>query len=291
MPNICYHLAMIRLFSLLCAAAFAAEPSPKQVLVSVDGTPVRRSDVNERLWARYGTQALNDVVDELLISKAAKAAGIQAPEAEIEERLNRIRSQFPDEAAFKARLSDSGTKFEDLKADIAAQLVREHLVIKAKGLKVTEAEMKSFFETNKERLASPDAVRLRHIVVASEKEANDFLVAIKAGADFAKLASEVSLEQSSKAKGGDLGFIAKGILTPEIDKLVFGLKLGQVGGPIKTPQGVHIFKVEEISKAKPARFEEIKESLGRAMLADKIAAAWPEYVGELRRTAKIVPGR
>lgn len=282
---------MIRLLLLLSVFSFSAEPGPKQVLVTVDGTPVRRSDVNDRLWARYASQALNDVVDELLVAKAAKAAGVKAPDAEVEARLKRIQSQFPDEATFKARLADSGVKLEDIKGDLAAQFVRENLVIKAKGLKVTDAEIKSAFEANKERLSSPDAVRLRHIQVASEKEANDFLVAIRAGADFGKLATEVSLDQSSKARGGDLGFIAKGILAPEIEKVALGLKPGQVGGPVKTQLGFHLFKAEEVSKAKPARLADVKEGLASALLAEKISAAWPGYIGELRRAAKIEPAR
>jgi len=55
-------------------------------------------------------------------------------------------------------------------------------------------------------------------VVASEKEANDFLAAIKAGADFSKLAAQVSLDPNTKDKGGDLGLHYPRMLQPDIEK-------------------------------------------------------------------------
>jgi foldase protein PrsA len=276
---------------LLASAAAAATPKAPAVLAVVNGVPIKRVEMMDRAWKQYGPVVLNAAVDEILVRQAAQAAQVKADPKEVEARLSRIQSQFPDTATFSARLAASGTSLQDLRSQIEDQVLRETLVIKAKGLQVTDAELKSFFDANKEKLASSEAVRLRHLVVASEKEANDFLIAIRAGADFAKLAAQISLDNGTKDRGGDLGFISRGMLLPDLEKAAFALKAGEVAGPISTPQGVHVLKVEEVRSAKPAVFEEIKDALRKSMLADKISKAWPDYLQELRAKAKLEPAR
>jgi foldase protein PrsA len=283
---------MILLSSLfLATAAAAATPKAPAVLAVVNGVPLKRAEMMDRAWKQYGTVVLNDAADEIIIHQAAQADQVKADAQEVEARLKRIQSQFPDEATFSARLAANGTSIKELRSQIEEQVLREDLVMKAKGIQVTDAEVKEFFDANKDKLASPESIHLRHLVVASEKEANDILIAVKAGADFAKLASQISLDNATKDRGGDLGFIPRGMLLPELEKAAFALKAGEVAGPVNTPQGYHVLKVEEVSTAKPAVFETIKDPLKKRMLADKITKAWPDYLKELRTKAKIVPGK
>lgn len=288
----------IALLSLLAMGALAETsrsaapkgPAESDIMVSVNGTPVRRKQVSDRAWELSATAALNELVDDILIEQAAKGAGVKADAAEVEVRLARVRSQFPDEATFKTRLEQQGTTLEAFKAQLQKETLREALVVKAKAIQVTDAEVRAFFEENKARLGTPEAVRLRHILVASEKEAGDFLVAVKVGADFSNLASQVSLDRTTKDKGGDLGYLAKGMLLPEIEKAAWSLKPGEVGGPVKSPQGYHLLRVDEVRPAKDSEFAEISERIRLAVLADKIGRAWRPYVQELREKAKLVPG-
>ncbi len=268
-------------------AAFAAPNKPADVLVTVNGTKVRRAEVQERLWQRYATQALNEVVDDLLVEQAVKSLGIKADSREVDTRLKRIQGQFPDEGTFKQRLASSGGTLKALKEQIQGQVLREALLISAAGIKITDADVRSFFDANKDKLGSPEAVRARHLLVASEKEAQDFLVALRAGADFVKLAGSVSLDAQSKPQGGDLGFIARGMVVPEIETAVMALKPGEVSGPVKTALGWHLFKAEERRAASPADFAQIKGDLASAILADRLTKAWPDYIKELRQKAKL----
>jgi len=258
----------------------------EQTLVKVNGVPISKVDAVDRTWKQYGTTVLNQMADEILISQAADAAKLKADAKEVDARMKRIRDQFKDDATFKAKLEASGTSEAAIRAQLEDQVLREALVTKAKDLKVTDAEVKQAFDANKEKLATPDAVRIRHLLVGTEKEANDFLVAIRAGADFGKLASQVSQDAASKERGGDLGFISKGLVIPDIEKVAFGLKPGEVSGVIRTQLGFHIIKVEETRAAKPATFDEVKKDLKIAVMADKITKAWPAYLQELRDKAK-----
>lgn len=284
-------LALPALLSAAPAAAPAASPKARSgdsdVLATVNGRKLLKSEIKDRLWKRYGEAAMRELIDEMLVTQAAAAQKITADPKEVEARIKRVQSQFPDEAAMKRQLESSGTSFEELRKRIGEQVVLERLVSKAKDLKVSDSDIKQFFEANKERLGSPEAARVRHIIVAEEKEAKSAQASLKGGADFSALAKQLSLDKATADKGGDLGIISKGMIQPEVEKVVFALQPGQVSEPVKTPNGYHLFKVEELKAAKPAVFDEVKGDLKEALLGEKLNKALPEYLRELREKAKI----
>lgn len=265
-----------------------ARAKPPKVLVTVNGVSISREEVTDRAFRQFGTSILNEMADEILIRQAAKQAKVEADAAEVSARLQRIRGQFPDEKTFNERIAAIGLTAEELRARISAQILREGLVASARKLSVGEAETRDFFEANKDKLGAQEALRIRHLLVATEKEANDFLVALQAGADFARLAASVSLDAGSREKGGDLGLVSRGMLQGELEAAVFGAKVGGLAGPVRTQLGFHIFKVEELRPAKAVKFEEVRADLLKALLADKIGKAWPAYLQELRDKAKYV---
>lgn len=282
---------MIRaLLPLLLAlpAASAAPADPE--LVRVNGVAIRRSEVVERLLKRFGAQAVDEMVDELLLRQAAAAQKVTAPEEEVERRLARVRSQFGSPELFLSQLEQAGTSVSRLKEEIADEIVRERLIIKAQGLKVGDEELKKAFDENKDKLGAPPAVHLRHILVKDEKLAQELVKKIEKGAEFAPLAREHSLAASGKAAGGDYGFVSRGMLPPEIDEIAFALKPGELK-VVPGPRGQHILQAVATRPAKPAVFEDIKEELRELLLSEKIKKAAPAYLHELRRKADIAaPG-
>ncbi|MBI5242261.1 MAG: peptidylprolyl isomerase [Elusimicrobia bacterium] len=291
--------ACLALLFVLAGAAYAKDKKKEKgtdVLATVNGAAIKREDVASRIWGLYANDALNQMVDETLIAQAAAAWEAKADskdkdavKSEVDARLQKLKAQFQDEAAFSANLQRSGVTLGSLRKQIESQVERERLVISAKGLSVTPAEAKEFFDANKDKLGSQEAVRLRHILVSAEQQAKDLLVAIRVGADFAKLAREISLDAGSKDRGGDLGFISRGMLQPDIEKVVFSLKPGEFSQAVKGPLGYHIFKAEETREARPAVYGDIERDLTQAILAQKVTQAWPIYLKELRDSAKIVP--
>jgi parvulin-like peptidyl-prolyl isomerase len=127
---------------------------------------------------------------------------------------------------------------------------------------------------------------LHHILVATESDAKAIVEKIKSGADFKTLAREKSLAASGKAAGGDYGFVARGMLPPEIDEIAFGLKPGEIK-IVPGPRGSHILQVLEMRPAKPATFAGIKDDLRDMLMAEKIKKAAPSYLTELRQKAEI----
>ena len=110
----------------------------------------------------------------------------------------------------------------------------------------------------KKMYAPKEQVKVRHIVVATEQEANNVLKRLKKGEDFVKIANEVSLDKSSD--GGDVGFFTKGSFGKEFkdfETMAFNTKKGRYAKkPVKSPMGYHIIKVEERNKTVPPSYDD-----------------------------------
>jgi len=290
-------LGLLLIFS---GVAYAAKDKPKakeqDTLVTVNGQTLKRADVANRVWSLHATDALNQLVDEILTDQALTAWRAKTGPAEkdmigkeVDARLKRVNDQFKDEAAFNDNLQRSSMTLESLRKQVQSQVERESLVLSAMSLSVSTPEAKEFFDANKDKLGVLESVHVRHILVSDEQKAKELLIAIHVGADFVKLAQEVSADTGLKERGGDLGFVSRGMLQPDIEKVVFSLKPGEVSDVVKSPLGYHIFKAEERREPKPAVYGEIERNLLQALLAQKVNRAWPVYLKQLRDAAKIVP--
>ena len=271
---------------LLSASAGAFPVGSDGVLVRVNGVPIRQSEVVERLLKRYGAQAVDEMIDETLLRQAAKKLGVTAEDAEVTRRLSKLQEQFGSRELFISQLEQAGSSLTKVKEDLADEIVRERLVVKAKALTVGDDELKKSFEENKDKLGSPEAVHLRHILVASEAEAKDVVAKIKAGADFKALAREKSLAASGKAAGGDYGFVARGMLPAEIEEIAFAMKAGEIR-MVPGPRGTHVLQVLEARPAKAAVYADVKDDLRDLLLAEKIKKSAPQFLQELRSKAEI----
>ena len=275
--------------ALILAARAAAAAGTDQVLVRVNGVPIRQSEVVERLLKRYGAQAVDEMVDEALLRQAAKKSSISGDDAEVGRRLAKLQEQFGSRELFISQLEQAGSSVAKVKEDLADEIVRERLVVRAKSLSVADDELKKAFDENKDKLGSPEAVHLRHILVATDAEAQDVVSKVKAGADFKALAREKSLAASGKAAGGDYGFVARGMLPAEIDDIAFSMKTGEIR-VVPGPRGRHVLQILDRRAAKPASFSEVKDDLRDMLMAEKIKKAAPDYLAELRRGADVKPG-
>jgi parvulin-like peptidyl-prolyl isomerase len=122
------------------------------------------------------------------------------------------------------------------------------------ALGLTESQIRQLYESNvlREKLLdqitadvphSQEQVWARHILVADEATANMVRQRLQAGEDFAKVASEVSTDTATKAKGGDLGWFARGTMVAEFEAAAFSLKVGEISQPVKSQFGYHIIQV------------------------------------------------
>lgn len=279
---------------ILAAVLFlAAAPSPARAqgdgeIVRVNGTPIRQSEVLERLWKRYGPETLEEMIDELLLRQAAQARKVQTSTGEVDKRLSRLRARFPDDKLFQSQLERSGTSMEGLKTDLAEQIAREKLLVKERGLSVKDEEVKKSFQERRDDLGTPKAVHLRHILVAEEAQAREIAEKVRGGGDFKALAKERSLAPTGKVNGGDYGFVSQGMLPPEIDRIAFSMADGELK-VVPSERGFHILQALAKKAAVPAEYAKVKDELKDLLLQEKVNRALPDYLKELRRKAEIKP--
>ncbi|MFM8437566.1 MAG: peptidyl-prolyl cis-trans isomerase, partial [Candidatus Kapaibacterium sp.] len=118
----------------------------------------------------------------------------------------------------------------------------------------------AFLRLDARELGGDTTVRASHILVgfgtnkdSAKAVANKLLASAKKG-DFAKIASENSIDKQSAMRGGDLDYFGRGRMVPEFEKAAFGASTGSIVGPIESQFGYHIIKVTD------KRFEKIKYS-------------------------------
>lgn len=279
--------SLIAVLTLILAIPAFSSPKDKEV-VTVNGVPIRQSEVMDRLWSLYGMPTLKQMIDEVLLRQEARSLKITARQKEIDERVGVLRSQFENTQRFKDHLTKLGTSLEGIKSDMAEQIVREKLVIKKHSLKVKEKELKEAFKKFKPRLGTPPAIHLRHIQVASSREAHQLVERIKAGADFKELARAHSTAQSGKIAGGDYGFVHRGLLPKDIEDIAFGMKIQELR-IVPSSRGHHILQVLGRRAGEPAEYKRVKKDLRRLLMAEKISEVLPNYLEILRNKADIQP--
>lgn len=259
------------------AAAQAGGTEVETVLATVDGKAVTKDDLYLAFLQSYPRQAnetLNRLVNEILIENEAKSKKKAVADKEIKARAE--------------ELGITGELSKTVNSMIKTSILAEKLIISEKKIKVTMDEVKKFYDENKDKLGQPEQVHLKQIVLASEADANDLTLALNAGADFAQMAKAKSQDTASRERGGDLGFFAKGMLVPEIEKVVFEMKKGEISPIITTDAGFHILKVEERKEEKKAKYDkEMKDRLKKLILNNKIQQELAGWLEALRAKADI----
>ncbi|MBP1751669.1 MAG: peptidylprolyl isomerase [Geobacteraceae bacterium] len=176
------------------------------------------------------------------------------------------------------------TRLEDLKKRVVVEaFVRKKI---EQDIKISDDEMKKFYDQNKDKFKSGEQVKASHILVKSESSAQDILSQLKKGASFEELARKNSADASA-AKGGDLGWFSKGTMVPEFDKVAFGLKDGELSNVVKTPYGFHIIKVTGKRAAGVRSFDEVKDQIKAAMMPAKQQEVLQQLKESLKKNAKI----
>jgi peptidyl-prolyl cis-trans isomerase D len=125
----------------------------------------------------------------------------------------------------------------------------------AKEPTVTDAEVRRYYEENRERYRRAEGARLKVAYIpltiteadrqATVQRARALKAEIAAGADFAEVAAANSADDSNKDQGGDLGTFTRGQMVPAFDSVAFSLPVGQVSEPVVTQFGVHLVRVDE----------------------------------------------
>jgi peptidyl-prolyl cis-trans isomerase C len=250
----------------ISASQFAgAQKKDDPVLARVNGVEIRQSDL--------------DIAE----ADVGPSLQVQEPNARKEALLAYLIDLTALAQAGAAKKLDASPDFAARLAYAKNKVLMESLLGDLAKSAATEAEMKKLYDESVAKTQPEEEVRARHILVKTEQEAQDVLAKLKGGADFEKLAREISIDPSAKTNGGDLEYFTKGQMVAEFSDAAFKLNKGQVSQPVKSQFGFHVIKVED-KRSKPVpKYEDVKDQV-QAFVARKAQA---ELVMKVRSEAKI----
>jgi peptidyl-prolyl cis-trans isomerase C len=226
-------------------------------------------------------------VDRLLFLQEAARRRLEIPAADVEQRLQRLRADWPPDE-FEALLAQRQQSLDELRQEIRAQLVQERLFheLVYPRVAITEEEIRADLDSHPDLLHEPEQVHAAQIVVKELDQAKEIRARLREGAKFADLARERSLSADAKA-GGDLGWFQRGIMPPEFDAVAFSLGPGQISEVVSTDYGFHIFKLLERRPARKRDLAMVRGEVERRLLRAKQEQAQSEFVTQLRSRAEV----
>ncbi|HHT06637.1 MAG TPA: foldase [Hydrogenispora sp.] len=257
---------------------FLSDPSGN-VVASVNGEKITKDELYQLLLKQAGQQGLNLLIAQRIVDLEAKKQKITISDAEIKEALEEYYDHYGGEETFTQIIEMSGTSLAEVKKNLVSTMKIKKLL--EPRIKVTEEEMKAFFEENKEDFAQEEQVKARHILVATEKEAQEIKDKLAKGEDFAALAKEYSTDDSTKNNGGQLGFFNRGDMVPEFEKAAFALAVGEISAPVKTEYGYHLIKVEEKKEAAAPNYEKSKADIKEYLFNQKLQQEYNPWLQEV----------
>jgi peptidyl-prolyl cis-trans isomerase SurA len=312
------------LSTFLALALLASPPAAGRVLnrvaATVDGEVVTQAEIEERAGqalraaeaeaagpardrarARALRAAFDEIVAERLFAGQVSALGVEVSEPEIDAVIADVkrRNNLDDERLDEA-LESQGMDRESYRKAVKRDLESMRLVqLKIRGkVNVTDADVKNYWQTHPQEFRTGEEVRVRHIFLELSRDAAPAEVArvqglarksserLRAGEDFAAVAQQVSHGPSAK-DGGDLGWLRRGTLQSDVERVAFALQPGEVSEPLRTSSGIQILKVEERRGGGLRPLEEVKDEVRDRLVNEQGDRFRAQYIAELRKDAVI----
>jgi peptidyl-prolyl cis-trans isomerase C len=178
----------------------------------------------------------------------------------------------------------------DRNADVRHRLERARELILAGALNeqirdtaLDEAAVERMYREQVRLRRNSREVHLRQIVLGSKETAAAAKRRLDAGEAFEALAYELSLDRQTGTEGGDMGFKAPDMLQDGLREAAGATPVGQIAGPIQTPQGWHILKVEERREEAAPTIESLRPRIEQWLMFEETR----RIVDKLKSQARI----
>jgi foldase protein PrsA len=236
-------------------------------------------------YAELRNALVKSLVDQKKFEQEAEDMGIEVSDAEVNKRLTELIQQFfgGDRKKYEADIKKQGVTDARVREQLRLRILSEKVFKEVtKDVKVTDADVKAYYDKNKAQFERPETREVRHILVKKKALADDLYRRIKGGANFAKLASQYTQDDSSKKTGGKLPQpVTQGQTQPAFDKFVFAADEGDLSKPLKTSFGWHVVEVLAINPKGLTPLAEAKPSIRQTLLRQKQNETMQKWVKDL----------
>ena len=258
---------------------------------------IPQGNVERYLNAKF--DAMESVINDELLYQEARRLGLGASDGEVDAGIDEAAGAG-GKGAFLASMASQGFSESMVRETIRKRktidrFVQEHLL---KDIEVTEADELEYYNRNLERFTPEAWIHVQRILIrippkadasdvsVARQRAESILSLLRRGEKFETMAHEYSEDQVAP-QGGDLGFIKRGVASPEFDAVAFNLRPGEMSGVVQDESGFHIIRLLEQRGGVPSPFEEVRSTCRERVLAQKKDLMIRGMANRLRDTANI----
>jgi peptidyl-prolyl cis-trans isomerase C len=233
---------------------------------------------------RVLSELLDEAVNDRLVLQEAARQGLMVSDKEVQEYLSNTavaRSSGGRHPGFLPPSTPEQRAREILLAD-------KHLnALLTSVPPVSAAEERQYFNSHEDAFQDTERYHIEEILVKDKPLAEAIEQMLAKRRSFESLAEKYSQKQAAN-NGSDVGWFARGELPEQLEKAVWGLKMGAHSGVVQTDYGFHIFKVKEIRPAHKVSFEQAREKIHATLLQQHKNAAVASDIERLRKNTRVV---
>jgi parvulin-like peptidyl-prolyl isomerase len=224
-------------------------------------------------------------IERILFLREARKKAITVSEEEISADIEKIAVEYPKDSPPQLDWKDETAWRKEIRAQLMVKkLIRQEVHDK---IKISSSDLKKYYDADNRDFHRKEMVRVRQIMVDTEKEANELRKKILSGKSFIKLAQKHS-QSPDREKGGDLGFFARSQMPMEFDEAAFSLKRkNQISPVFRSAYGYHIFQLIDKRRAKKLKFSEVKDKINKILRAQREKEEFNRWFSNLKKQSKI----
>jgi peptidyl-prolyl cis-trans isomerase C len=254
---------------------------------------------NQEAAVQLATQRM---IEQTLLAQEARRTNVQPNEERLAEMVRTVEQQAGGREALESNIGTLGMSYDQLVGFLREMELTRSLIARqiSPTIQVSDEEVKTFYTENPELFDAEEQVRARHIIFHCPLEADAQATAeargraekarqrALAGEDFAELARELSEEDVTAARGGDLGFFTRGQTAPQFANAAFALQPGGISPVVRTEFGFHVIKVEERRPARHLPLDEVFDHVRNLLIQQETGETVGQLVESLADKATIV---
>jgi len=245
-------------------------------------------------------EVIESLIRREILYQESRKAGIKIDKKDIDKEIDILKKQFLSDAEYKNELIRRNLSEDTLRAQLERGLLIQKYVEQQffKKVKVTDADVMTYYESHLSALKQPLQVRVSHILIQTDsksepsrkqearRKAEQILKDLKDGKDFKTIAREQS-DGPTRTSGGDLGYIRMGQLEKQFESVVFNLKADEISDIIETNYGFHLFKVTDRKPESIVAYDNVKEQIKQLLMMEKAKQEADLHAKNLREKAQV----
>ena len=239
-----------------------------------------------------------DIESRVLASK--EASDVVIPQDQVNSAMQELAGRYPDHAAFLDDIHNNGMTEDALHNALYRELMFDAVMNKvgSRGADISDLDVQLFYQLHKDRFDLPEIRHARHVLITvnpeyadnTRKVARQRITSIrKELLDGKETFAELALKHSecpTGLQGGVLGKIKKGMLYPELDKVLFNMQEGEISEVVESETGFHILLCEKIEQPKNVSLSEVHDRIKAILEQRRARNCQKAWLADLERGDK-----